>query len=1144
MSASTDFLAGGGEMGARMRSLDWAATPLGPASQWPQSLRSAVSILLPSKAQIVLFWGPDFITLYNDAYRPVFGGKHPWALGRPARECWREVWDVLQPLFEGVMRTGEAFWAKDHPFYLERHHYLEETYFDVSYDPVRDESGRVGGVFCIVSETTGRVVGERRLRTLRELAGERAFMSSEEVCRQAAAVLAQNPADVPFALLFLLDDAGGVARLVDVAGVSLDAMAAVKEIDLTSTTPASEVLRPRTATETTPDAFVSALPPTASPDRALVLPLLAGVQPAGFLVCGVSRHHELSGHYRDFFDLVASHVSSALTGVRAYDEERRRAQALAELDRAKTTFFSNVSHEFRTPLTLMLGPIEDLLLDAQHPLAREHRAQLESAHRNSLRLLKLVNTLLDFSRIEAGRVQAVYEPTDLGPFTAELASNFRSAIEKAGLRLRVHCPTTPAVYVDRDMWEKIVLNLLSNAFKFTLEGEIEVRLSSPEGDRVELVVRDTGTGIPAAEIPHLFERFHRVRGARGRTHEGTGIGLALVQELVRLHGGSIRAESVPDHGSTFTVSIPTGTAHLPPDRIGGARTRPSTALGAGPFVEEAQRWLPDAADLPASRPPYGTELDTAAPSAFRRGAGDAGAERAVRILCADDNADMREYIRRLLSSIYDVETVADGQAALERIQAHPPDLVLTDIMMPRLDGVALLQAIRGDEKIRSLPVIMLSARAGEESRIEGLEVGADAYLTKPFSARELLARISALVELARVRREAERALRDADRRKDEFLATLSHELRTPLTSMLGWVRMLKLGQLNAEQAARALEVIERSTLVQARLIDDLLDVSRIVTGKLHLEFRAVDLSAVVEAGLETVRHGARSKGVELVSALDPGAGPVFGDHARLLQVVVNLLTNAVKFTPAGGRLAVSLARVDPHAVLTVTDTGAGIDARDLPHVFDRFRQAESGTSRRHGGLGLGLSIVRSIVEAHKGSVAARSDGVDRGATFTVTLPLMAVRLEVANGDEALATRPVAIAASGAALHGLRILAVDDEADARDLLSLVLQQAGAQVEAAASVAQAMESLEERWPDIIVSDIAMPSADGYELIARIRKRETQRGSRVAVVALTAYASDHDRDRVLSSGFDAYLTKPAEPRDLVRTLAALMMKAPRTS
>ena len=285
----------------------------------------------------------------------------------------------------------------------------------------------------------------------------------------------------------------------------------------------------------------------------------------------------------------------AIANARAYEEERKRAEALAEIDRAKTAFFSNVSHEFRTPLTLMLGPLEDELRENS-----KGRERIEIAHRNSLRLLKLVNTLLDFARIEAGRIEAVYEPTDLAAATAELASVFRSAIEKAGLRLVVDCPPLPEeVYVDREMWEKIVLNLLSNAFKFTFEGEIKVSLCLRR-ERVELSVSDTGAGIPAAELSHIFERFHRVRGTDSRTHEGTGIGLSLVQELAKIHGGGVQVRSVEGQGATFTVTIPTGHAHLPKERLGGTRSLMSTSLGATPFVEEALRWLPDGTSSSAS----------------------------------------------------------------------------------------------------------------------------------------------------------------------------------------------------------------------------------------------------------------------------------------------------------------------------------------------------------------------------------------------------------------------------------------------------------------------------------------------------------------------------------------------------------------
>ena len=387
---------------------------------------------------------------------------------------------------------------------------------------------------------------------------------------------------------------------------------------------------------------------------ALVLPIPAAQdQLAGLLVVGISPRRPLDAEYRTFFDLVAAHIATAISDAGAYEAERRRAEALAELDRAKTAFFSNVSHEFRTPLTLMLGPVEDALGDAAEPLSPRQRERMETAHRSGLRMLKLVNTLLDFSRIEAGRVQAVYEPTDLAASTAELASNFRSACEKAGLRLVVDCPPLPGpVYVDRDMWEKVVLNLVSNAFKFTLEGEIAVQLR-PVGGAAELAVRDTGTGIPEAELPRIFERFHRVEGSRGRTHEGTGIGLALVQELVKLHGGSVRAESTCGLGSTFTVSVPMGTAHLPPDRIGASRRWRPPRRGRTPSSRRRS------AGCRTRRPPafpstVGNTREAFPPDARASNPADrapgheAVASRRPRILWADDNADMRDYVRRLL----------------------------------------------------------------------------------------------------------------------------------------------------------------------------------------------------------------------------------------------------------------------------------------------------------------------------------------------------------------------------------------------------------------------------------------------------------------------------------------------------------------
>ena len=477
----------------------------------------------------------------------------------------------------------------------------------------------------------------------------------------------------------------------------------------------------------------------------------------------------LHDDYGRVLDLGGGEIGAAIANAQAYDEERRRAEALAEIDRAKTAFFSNVSHEFRTPLTLMLGPLEDALNDASSTLAVAQRDRVAVVHRNALRLLKLVNTLLDFSRIEAGRVRASFQPTDLAALSADLASNFGSATERAGLRLRIDCPPlAQPVYVDRDMWEKIVLNLMSNAFKFTFAGEIAVQIGvSADETSVQLVVRDTGTGIPADELPRLFERFHRIEGARGRSFEGSGIGLALVHELVKLHGGAIAVDSEVGHGTAFTISLPFGTAALAARPRCCSSAAGDAALGtrADAYVQEALRWLPDsgaAAEPPATAVADDLGEDVAAAAAYGE-----------RIVLADDSADMREYIRRLLTAKgYAVEAVADGEAALAAARRESPALILSDVMMPGLDGFGLLAALRRDPILRELPIILLSARAGEEARVEGLEGGADDYISKPFSARELLARVRANLALAALRKEAEQARREQAARLEAVVNTV------------------------------------------------------------------------------------------------------------------------------------------------------------------------------------------------------------------------------------------------------------------------------------------------------------------------------------------------------------------------------------
>jgi PAS domain S-box-containing protein len=753
---SVAFLAGGGDMGSRMRAFDWSATPLGAPSQWPNSLKAAVRVMLTSRFAMWMATGPELTFFCNDAYLPTTGDKRDWVLGARSDKVWAEIWPDIGPRIERVLTTGEATWDEALLLYLERSGFAEETYHTFSYSPLDDDSGTTNGMLCVVAEVTEKIIGERQLATLRDLGSRLAASATRaEVMRAFEASFAGEARDLPFALAYVLDPATGRAQLSALHGLDAKApltkmhaqwpMAAVLDgsADLVAITPASLGAFSLECWQTLPR-------------QALVLPLQGadGGKAAGFLVAGLNPHRSFDSGYHGFIELVAAQLAAAVARADEYDRERARAEALADIDRAKTVFFSNVSHEFRTPLTLMLGPLEDALAEIDTlPAAQADRVKL--AHRNGLRLLRLVNGLLDFSRIEAGRVEASYQQVDLGALTAELASNFRSACERAGLTLDVTCARIAApIYVDHDMWEKIVLNLLSNAFKFTLQGGISVDIGESGGMAV-LSVRDTGTGIAESELPKLFERFHRVAGAQGRSIEGTGIGLALVHELVKLHGGTIEVESRVGLGTTFRVRLPAGTAHLPADQIGPGFTEVPVSTRTRIFVDEALRWLPG-----TNRPGQDDVAANHAGPAPSSPPAEGG-----RILLADDNADLRDYVGGLLRTCgYAVETVADGRAALLAARAHRPDLVLTDVMMPELDGFGLLAAIRADEALADLPVVILSARAGEEAQVEGLASGADDYLAKPFSARELLARVRANMQLTQFRRKAIQSIADSEMR--------------------------------------------------------------------------------------------------------------------------------------------------------------------------------------------------------------------------------------------------------------------------------------------------------------------------------------------------------------------------------------------
>ncbi len=1533
------FLAGGGEMAERTRAFDWSKTPAGPAAEWPQSLKTVVRVLLDSRYAMWLGWGTDLTFFYNDAYaRMTLGPKHPWALGRPAREVWSEIWQDIGPRAESVLRTGQATWDEGLLLFLGRRGFPEETYHTFSYSPVPDDRGAIGGMLCVVTEDTERTIGERRLRTLRELAARTtdAAQSGEEACQTAASILAANPYDVPFALLYLLDASGERARLAGWAGIGRDTPVSPVAVAAPGTDGPWPFGRVMQTGQPVPVSDLAGrfgpLPGGAwpeSPEQAVVLPMAkpGETQLAGFVVAAVSPRRPFDDGYAGFLDLVARQIATAVANARAYEAERRRAESLAELDRAKTAFFSNVSHEFRTPLTLMLGPVEDALAEPDTELPPRQRERLQVLHRNALRLHKLVNTLLDFSRIEAGRVQASYEPVDLASFTADLASTFRSACERAGLELTVDCPPLrEPIFVDREMWEKVVLNLVSNAFKYTLRGRIEVSLRQA-GAAAELAVRDTGCGITPEQMPRLFERFHRVEGARGRTQEGSGIGLALVRELARLHGGDVRAESTPGEGSTFRVTVPFGAAHLPPDRVRAVRTASSTAVGATAFVEEALRWLPDGAG-PSAVPARGPVDAPAEPRI------SAGGDR-PRVLLADDNADMRDYIRRLLSAHYDVTAVPDGRAALEAARRRTPDLVLSDVMMPHLDGFGLLRELRADPATRALPVILLSARAGEEARVEGLQAGADDYVTKPFSAKELLARVDSALTISRLRREAvererqlaaeiesqrkwlwgtltgigdavvatdtdgrviflnpvaesltgwrreeaegqpleevfvitgettgrpalnpltrvlqegrivglanhtiltardgasrpiddsaapirdadgtvrgvvlvfrdvterrraeqeidrlnrdlrrritefqtlldvipvgvavaedpecrrmwsnraftrllrlppganlslsapaaerprlrvfdngrelranelpmqvslttgrevldvkhefqledgscvtvlnyavplfdeegrvrgglcvgvdvtgqerarealrqsearwrtmaealpnllwtdlpdgqcdwlssqwgkytgipeaellglrwlervihpddrertlarwqaacadqadydleyrirrhdgeyrwfktrgvpvrdergkivywfgtctdiedhkraEEALREADRRKDEFLATLAHELRNPLAPIRNALQVLRLSA-ERELREKARDMMERQLAQMVRLVDDLLDVSRITRNKLELRKGRVELAAVLSNAVETSRPQIDEAGHRLTVTLPQEPVYLEADLTRLAQVFWNLLNNAAKYTPPGGRIDVTAEVRGGEVAVAVRDTGVGIPAEAFPRLFEMFSQVDRSLERAQGGLGIGLALVKGLVAMHGGTVEARSDGPNMGCEFVVRLPT-ATPARAAAG-------PPAATPDGETFRARRVLVVDDNRDAAASLAMVLSLWGNDTRTAHDGLEALELAEAFRPEVILLDIGLPRLNGYDTCRRMRERPW--GKDAFMIATTGWGQEEDRRRAREAAFDHHLVKPVDLvalQELLRELPA---------
>ncbi|WP_137760739.1 ATP-binding protein [Pontibacter sp. SGAir0037] len=994
------FFKGGGEMGDRIRQLNWSETKLGPIDTWPQSLRTAVSIMLSSKIPMMIHWGPELIHFYNDGYATIMQSKHPGALGEPAYPWWSEMWEFLDVIFKQVL-DGETTYFKDQLVLPNRRGFLEEAYFTFSHSPIYDETGKVGGIYATAIETTTDVVNQRRLAMLSHIAATiNEAKDAAAACKAIAASLATNPEDVPFALLYLIDKNEKVARLA--ATVTIDADTAVSPAtiklqeltDVTQGWPVAKVARLGEQELLTDLAGrFGALPGGAwpeSPGQALVLPVNRmgqdkGELPYAVLVAGFSARRVVDDEYIAFYRLIAEHTSRAIANAEAYEEERRRAEALAEIDKAKTVFFNNISHEFRTPLTLMLGPLRHVL---EQELPTDIQDQLQLVKRNGERMLKLVNSLLDFSRAEAGRLQAYFKPVDITALTTDICSSFRSAVEAAGLKFEVWCtPIKEPVYLDADLWERILFNLLSNALNFTFEGEIRVSVTQ-QGQEAVLTVSDTGVGIAKEELKRVFSRFHRIKEARSRSFEGTGIGLALVQELVKLHGGTVDVKSIPEAGTTFTVAIPLGKEHLPAASVSQDSTH----------VERHDKpWENDLAPILGWEHAVLPAEDHS--STVKEGSTSAGTKPSI--LIADDNKDMQQYLSRILQDDYHIVRASNGEEAWRMITEQSPALVISDVMMPESDGFELVQRIRADVRTKLMPVLLLSARAGEEARAEGIEMGADDYLIKPFNERELKARVKTNLHLVNLRNQVVQVLQEAvdhsegrnhalqksNEMLDNFVHIAAHDLRTPVNNLQGLLKVFEY-EANPEQQKKLLAMLQGSVRGLDMTIKGLLNIIRLETrGN-----RGADRI--------TFRHAFEEVMPELQLALEQKQGQVLADFSKaetivyeeafLLSIIKNLVYNALKYS-AAERPPVIYVSTEPDeegVVLKVEDNGIGINLEQhgaqLFKPFKRFsHQAE--------GNGLGLYLVNNMVERNGGRIQVRSQPGE-GTTFEVHLKPYSLRV--------------------------------------------------------------------------------------------------------------------------------------------------------
>lgn len=1091
---AASIFTGGGEMGSLMRSHDWASTPLGPVETWPQNLRTIVSLMLGSTSHYVL-WGPQLTLLYNDGYRSTLGVKHPSALGKSGANVWAEAWGTLGPMVERTMRTGESTGTSDLQLFVQRGAGLEECYFTFCYSPIRNGSGEIEGVFCACSETTQQVIGRRRLQTLRSLDGiTTPIKTVTEACRLTIDALSNDPQDIPFALLYLLE--GDLARLVSTTGIDPDTAASPVIVDLLAAQPATgwefaQVRQhPQKVTIDSLSERFDALPTDVwdhSLSMAVVRPLVQSTseQVLGFLVMGVSPTQRFDDDYQGFFDLVVAHVETALVNAKVHSSERDRLAALVRSDRALRQSQQQ----------------QELALEA----GRIGCWQLELA------TLKL--TTSEQCKTNYGL------PAD-GDFTHQALITRIHPDDRE--RVQAEIQSAIASQTKYDTEYRIVWNDGSTHWVIARANVVTDEAGEPE--------QMVGIAIDITERKRAEEAVKESEWRFRRVVESNMFGVIFADLAGGVHYANSYFKDLLGYSDDEIAAGEVRWDQLTPPEFAttdsDALTQIETQGVCTPY--EKVFWHKDGRRIPV--------LMTAA---MLRGP---QSSEAIGIFL--DLTDIKQITAerdRFFQLSPDIFCIANPQGYFTHV--NPACEKVLGFTPLEMTSQPYLGFVHPDDVEATASVAQQLAEGHELINFENryrhkdgtyrwiswnatLTPNHDLFYCAGHSITEQKQREIEREQLLHREYAAREAAERANRIKDEFLAVVSHELRSPLNPILGWSQLLKRGQLSPERAAQALEIIERNAKLQVQLIDDLLDISRILRGKLSLEKVPTDLSGIISAAIETVRLSAEAKSIQIKTITSPCA--IIGDSGRLQQVIWNLLSNAVKFTPQGGDVTVTSTVMGNFAQITVTDTGKGIGPEFLPFVFEHFQQEDYSTTRQFGGLGLGLAIARQLVELHNGTIAVDSPGEEQGATFTVQIP---------TAPDHRLSQPVSIAEPAHSLRGLRILAVDDDSDSQEITAFVLEEAGARVTAVSSGAAALQAMAQSSPDILISDIGMPDMDGYTLIREIRKLSTHQGKGLLAIALSAYAGELDQQQSLAAGFQRHLTKPIDPDTLIAAISELL-------